>query len=267
MVNAIVTSGDIAAELIREITGSTNVEPWIDIYLEGPFPAGVDFRAFDAARSRALEAMGWAQSNEAFERLVQRERVFDADMLLLVFDRDPVDMLQLVHFYHYYCEHRSNASLRIAIVDVPMMKGAEQAIADAITRSREFTKSEVTYLKHAWEAVTSSTNFSRQPTSRLERSIGEAVTRRLEQFPPPGVLPRSDRQILAALQRGPLQLVQLFERSQMIPEAERFVTDVMFRYYLERMLKAQPPLLKLAGATQLPALGSKDFWDTTVSLP
>ncbi len=248
-----VTNGDAAREAIRSTEVDGDVVVWRDVLHEGPVPAGASESELREIRATFLARSGWARREDALADLVRRDArvaaaVRGGEEVVLWFEDDLFDQLQLVQILD-----RLAAAVpppKVTVVEVEGYLGllSNRELIAAFARARLLGAPELALGRRAWNAFRAEDPRVLEELLATETSalpaLAPALRRHLEQFPAPGHgLSRTELQALRALADGPLGFAELFERSQ-ADEPRRFLGDVVFRLYLDRLAAAPAPLLE-----------------------
>src|SRR5687768_11047360 len=106
-----ITNGDCAVEGIQRSGVPGDVLPWRDVLHEGPVPGGLELSELSALRAGYLAGGGYAGENELLEDFRVRDRALAgagaADEVVLWFEHDLYDQLQLIQLLDWFCEHPS----------------------------------------------------------------------------------------------------------------------------------------------------------------
>ena len=257
-----VTNGDCAAERIRRLGLASDVLPWCDVLHEGPVPSGLSSGELREIRARFIAERGWGVFDEVLGDFVRRdstlERFRDHDEVVLWFEHDLYDQLQLIQLLHYF-EERGHGTTRLTIICVDEYLGtltSDQLRAHFEDRD-EVSRRELELGHTAWLAFTSPdpgriSDLLKEETSDLPFLAG-ALLRHLEQFPSVQTgLSRSETQLLNVILEGKSVLREAFVSSQN-KEERIFLGDSVFATYLESLSAVDEPLLLFEDGTGLVA--------------
>ncbi len=230
-----VTNGDVVAGLIEQ----EDVLPWRDVLHEGPVPGALSAAGLRVVRARFLAGCGWIDEERALADMRDRDdRLRDATELVLWFERDLYDQLQLLQVLDRVGRRAA------AIVDLGEPSGAP----DLAARPEPVRPPQAKLARRAWAA------FRSRDPGAIEKLIaagtGElpyleaALLRHLEQFPAVGDgLARTERVILEAVAAGARTRGEAFA-AQGEREERPFMGDTAFLLHLDRLLDAPVPLLE-----------------------
>lgn len=245
-----VTNGDSAAERIRTAGVEGAILPWRDVLHDGPVPAGLPLEALSEVRAGFITSRGWGAADEVRASFAERDRTLacgDEDEVVLWFEHDLYDQLQLIQLLDWFAAHPHP---RLTLINPPEYLGMMDA-----PRARELfdartavTQAQLALGRRAWDAF-------RAPDPRgIETVIAEggdalphlpaALFRLLEEYPAVGSgLSRSEEQILIAFAGGPGTLADAYRASHHQVEDAVWLGDVTWAWYADRMAGGAQPLL------------------------
>jgi len=257
-----VTNGDAAAELLDAGGVEGRILPWRDALHEGPVPAGLALEELSRVRARFLADN---LSDESYETVrasfVARDETLRGfkqhDEIVLWFEHDLYDQLQILQLLHWFSLRASSERLLTAIVigeypGIVPFQGLAQLSPDqaaGLFDERSVVTAEQLELgRRAWEAFTASAPLRLQGLVREDLSaipfLRPALLRHLEEFPSTrDGLSRSERQILDAVKGGERDLRAVFHESQIEHEPAPFVGDRCFLLHVGRLAAGETPLL------------------------
>jgi hypothetical protein len=271
-----VTNGDAAVSVMRAAGIEGDILPWRDVLHEGPVPAGLPLAALSDLRARFIAEAGFG----AYEDIRRDFAIRDAALLAagevtLWFEHDLYDQLQLVQIL----DALRGRGARIWLVQADSYLGriSPSDLAALRPLRAAVTETQVALAARAWDA------FRASEPARLQRLCEEvpgelpflapALRRHLEEFPAPtDGLSRTERQILAAVERGASSFAAVFAATQAMEEAI-FMGDIWLGRHLDRLQAGARPLLTrdplaltedgravLAGKLDNLALNGIDHW-------
>lgn len=156
-----ITNGDCAAGLIMQAGLGLRVLPWRDVLHEGPVPGGFEFGDLARIRAQYLYEAGHALTLEealAGFRSAQAalRTAAEYDEVVLWFEHDLYDQLQLVQILDWFRGHSPNAPLRLIQVSQYLGEQAPEWFSEAWeTRERVHTM-QLDAAHMAWEAIRAS---------------------------------------------------------------------------------------------------------------
>jgi hypothetical protein len=247
-----ITNGDSAATTLRQTALGGTVMSWQDVLHEGPL-ASVPPAELRRMRARFLAEQGWGDAGEIEDELRARDELFEQAVrerrpIVLWFEHDLFDQLQLLQILARLGEAAPGA---VELVQADWFLGNMNAaeLERLWERRVRVTPEHVRLAGTAWEAVCSGdleAFLDRTDTSALPY-LEPALQRLHEERQP---LPRTKRQLLAALAEGPKRPLQVFAENQTAEEAS-FLGDAWAFLHLWE-LHADGLLDPVAGSMPLP---------------
>ena len=234
--------------------------PWRDVLHDGPVPAGLDLAGLSEFRAAYIAGCGWAETAAVaadFQHRDQRLREHgEFDRVLLWFEHDLYDQLQILQILDWFAEHGCRSS-RLSMICTEQYLG--MAAPAALRELREFERdvdaAQLELAVTAWAAFRAADPLAWHALlgrdTRPLPFLRGAVLRQLEEYP--GIhdgLSRTARQALHTLAAGEVRPGRLFARNQDL-EARVFMGDWSFWRVLEDLLACQPSPLRLRGAERL----------------
>jgi hypothetical protein len=219
-----VTNGESAAGTLRTTSLDGDVLAWNDALHEGPL-------AFDADESRPLRARflaecGWGEEASLLAELERRDATLEsASHVALWFEHDLYDQLQLLQILSQLPSRE-----RVELVQADDYLGSLDAAAlERLWGTRRgVTDEQLEYARGAWRSVCDG-DFDAVSDGPLPY-VAPAIRRLAEEREP---LPRTKRQLLAALAAGPRTPPELFLASQAQEDAAFLGDTWCFRFLHE----------------------------------
>ena len=207
-------------------------------------------------RAEAAEALGWAPADEVVAAYAERDAALEAaDHVVLWFEHDLHDQLQLVQILDRLAAGRRGRRLEAVIVD--RVPGREtfhglgelepEEIADLWPDRRPIDPAQLALAQRAWAALrepdpTALAALVHEGTPTLPL-LGPALERLLEELPDAGDgLARSERQLLRAVGAGARTPLDAFDADAEQEEA-RHAGDTTVFARLDRLAAGPHPLL------------------------
>ncbi len=238
-----VTNGESTAASLRRTAIGGAVLPWRDVLHEGPLPA----EGFVEARARFLAETGWGQYAALRDELLEQDRrLLEAEQVVLWFEHDLYDQLQLLQILSLRGERAE-----LICID-RFLGGLAPAELEALwPLRRPVTQAQAALARAGWDAVRSPDPTAVERLLAGETSalpfLAAALRRWLEEFPAVGDgLARSERQALEAIEAGARSRAEIFLGVQAREEAP-FMGDA----WLWRRLDELGPLIGESGLTAL----------------
>ncbi len=254
-----ITNGDSAAGIIKSSEIDGEVLSWQDPMHHGPFPADLNLQQTSVVRSRYLSgefATGGQVDNAFVARDELLVRAFEFDEVVLWFEHDLLDQLQIVQILDWFatCE-QPPAALNLICVDqfagVDNFRGIGelncQQMASLIDLQKSVTSEQMAEAQQAWAAFRS--NDPRELLAFSDRGnhvlpfLCAALKRHFEEFPwQSDGLTRTERQLLQLIIDGESRPGRLFV-SNMDLESVLFIGDWPTYSVLNRLSTATIPLI------------------------
>jgi hypothetical protein len=249
-----VTNGDAAADAIRAAGIPGPLLPWRDVLHEGPVPADLSPDELSGVRAGFIASLGWGSLDEAVRGFQQRDAVLaasgDEDEVVLWFEHDLYDQLQLIQLLDWFAAHPRP---RLTLINPAQYLGpsSPDQLRALFALRMPVSAAHLATASVAWEA------FRAPDPRRIEQvlgtdlsalpHLGSALRRHLQQFPSTrDGLSRSERQALEVLADGPRTAGELFAASHHDRENPVFLGDSTFYTYLEGL----GPLVTLGEAAE-----------------
>jgi uncharacterized protein DUF1835 len=259
-----ITNGESAGEGIRQAGVAGDVVAWNDVLHEGPVPAGLTLEQMSDVRARFIADAGWGTYDNVRADFARRDdalaRFNEHEEVVLWFEHDLYDQLQLIQVLDWFCRHDpGKATLSLICIgshpERPNFKGLGELTPSQLARlyptRHTVSAEELTLASEAWQAF-----CSPDPTA-LERLLegdtsalpflASAVERHLEQFPSTdNGLSRTERQVLEVVAAGIHSPVEIFLAAQE-KEGNAFMGDTTLWWHVQNLCRGSNPLLKPAG--------------------
>lgn len=256
-----ITNDEITAKNIRlsQIKGDTLA--WQDALYEGPVVDGLSMNKLSALRAEYFSKLEWGNAIELRERFQKRNEKLSSyqsyDEIVLWFDHDLYDQLQLLQIINWFSEQKAGFPpiYLICISRYPGIKiflgidtlNTEQ-LRNLYQQKSELTIAQVTVCQQVWHAFT-----SQRPIDLLRCCSGDissmpflksAMSRLIQQFPSKiNGLSQTELLILQSLRshfNEPDEMFQFVQAKEPAP----FVNRAMFYAYLQNLMTSKVPLLK-----------------------
>jgi hypothetical protein len=254
-----ITNGDSAADRIRAAGIAGTILPWRDVLHDGPVPGGLPLERLSALRADFIASLVWAAKEEVHRQFAERDRALMAsvhhDEVVLWFEHDLYDQLQLMQLLDWYADHPHphltliNPSEYLGSID-------EEHARELFEARQAVTPGQLALGRWAWDAFRS--NDPRHIETVLYADdagemphLPEALFRLLEEYPAVGTgLSRTDEQILIALSAGPRTLADAYPASHHDVEEAVWMGDASWLAHVERLASGPQPLLVLGDAAE-----------------
>lgn len=262
-----VTNGDHAADGIRAAGVGGEVLPWRDVLHEGPVPTGLPLAELSALRASWIAARepAWGDPAEVAAGFAERDAVLggEYDEVVLWFEHDLYDQLQLIQLLDLLSEHGT----RLSLINPPEYLGpaSPERLAELFAAREPVTPAQMERGARAWEA------FRAPEPGGVQRVMEEggaalpflagALRRHLEQLPSTrDGLSRTERQILEAVEGGALTVRDAFVAHNR-REDPVWLGDAPFFGHVQALAGGPRPLLRIGPAPHRPD-GRLELTDT-----
>ncbi len=227
-----VTNGDCAVAVLRAAGMRGDLLPWRDVLHEGPVDPTLSPADLSALRARFIADSGWASHEEAGRQFLERDerlqRCAEDEEVVLWFEHDLYDQLQLLQLLAWF---RAHPHPRLTLVcEAEYLGEMTPSRAAALFASRKpVSDAQLRIGDEAWRAFGLHQVDRFLNTKQAELPFLEAALKRYLEEPR-----RTEALIVEALAGGPLELGELFRRTQEKDEP-RFLGDTVFLKRLERL--------------------------------
>lgn len=250
-----VTNGDAAADAIRATGIPGAILPWRDVLHEGPVPAGPPLRELSLVRAGFIASRGWAGVGEARRGFEDRDAALaasaDEDEVVLWFEHDLYDQLQLIQLLDWFAAHPRP---RLTLINPAQYLGPStpDQLRALFALRVPVIGAHLSAARAAWEAFRAPDPRGMEAIPGAELAalphLASALRRHLQQFPSTrDGLSRSERQALEVLAERPRPAGELFIASHRDREDPIWLGDSTFYSYLE----ALGPLVTIGEADEL----------------
>src|SRR5215470_16809679 len=108
------TNGDMTVGVLKAAELPGTYLPWRDVLHEGPVPAGMTLEELSRLRVEFIVSCGWGKPDEVSRQFSTRDATLEGslaeDEVVLWFESDLYDMLQLCQVLAWYSEQKSQTS-------------------------------------------------------------------------------------------------------------------------------------------------------------
>ncbi len=237
---------------------------------EGPVPAGPSLTELSALRAQYLGGAGYGNPLRIAREFQKRDAAIarwnEFDEVVLWFEHDLYDQLQLLQILHYFSGERVPLG-RLQLIQSDDFLGmlAPEELLPLQNRRRPVNAATLQLAAQVWEAFRAAEPHElagmQDHISSEMRHLHAALRRMLEEYPWSGTgLSRSQLQILAAVAEGAHTKDDLFRLSQLREEAA-FLGDRPFFRIVDELCQGEGALLRVdaEGGFSLSEFGSAVF--------
>jgi hypothetical protein len=254
-----ITNGDSAANSLRASGVPGDVLAWRDILHDGPVPAGLTLDELRPVRARFIADQGWGAFDAVLADFAQRDATLVAasaeDEIVLWFEHDLYDQLQLLQLLDWFAEHPAQGKLSLLCIgahpEVANFSGLGQLtpaqLAALFPQRHTVTETELTLGQAGWAAHSSPDPTAIEQLLTTDTSVlpflRAALTRHLEEFPDAkSGLARSEQNILHAIADGAERPRNIYRASQ-LPEDAVYLGDWPVWTRLSALAEEPAPLV------------------------
>lgn len=267
MKTLIITSGDSAADRMREARINGEILCWRDILHEGPVPLTASLEELSAIRVDYLASDGWGDPGEIHAAFAERDAIMGqlsgyADITLW-FEHDLYDQLQLIQILDALAR-QPGLHERISLIQAGSFIGKETPSRLKMHLKLKKTVSSMQYglAQAAWAAFRAQTPERWAALLRYDTSalpfLRPAILRHLEEYPAPlSGLTRTEAFILETIYTGTVKPVALFHAFEESEEAA-FMGDWSFWRILDGLGAGAAPFIAGLRTGFSPALSEED---------
>lgn len=277
-----ITNGDAAAAVMRAAGIEGDILPWRDVLHEGPVSAVLTLSELSPIRARFLSDKGWADLESTKAQFAARDHMLesakDFERIVLWFEHDLYDQLQLLQLLSWFATHeRGAARLELLSIGsypghtefkglgeldpegVAALRGQERPVGDA-----QLELGRLGFEAFGADAPGRLAAFLRRDLTALPYLRG-ALFRLLEEYPwQSDGLSRSHRQLLRAAPQCDGDLRRMFRACADMEEA-RYLGDRIFLDYAVELATVRQPLLQFVDGGP-PEVDSPAAWNRRVML-
>jgi len=268
-----ITNGDSAANIISNSKLSGEVLPWRDPMHHGPCPASQSLDELSRIRiaylsnefgddSDVVQVLPPGQSHGFSERDATLIGSNDFDEVVLWFEHDLLDQLQLLQLLGWFAQHGSS-SLTLSLICIDNFPGVQNfrgigqlsstQMASLFVQRKPVTQAQFDVAVKFWQAFCHSdpTDLLNLclPVGKCEESLPfliSAILRHLQEFPwVSDGLTRTERQILQLVDSGIANPINVFS-DNMNFESCLFIGDWRSYAHINELCMAEQPLLACA---------------------
>ncbi|MGH7717857.1 MAG: RNA polymerase sigma factor [Gemmatimonadaceae bacterium] len=257
-----VLNGDCTADVLRQSDIPGTLAVWADVLHEGPAPAGLSPERWREVRARFIAESGYAAYEDALALHAEWDRGLDTfrehHEVVLWFEHDLFDQLILARHLDWFTG-QALGETKLSLICIGEFEGVEpfhglgqlspDQLASLLETRERVTARQLELGRQVWRAFTAEQPDALQrllerDTSALPFMAG-AMRRFLEEYPWVGDgLPRTERQILRALEHAPATPVHLFRAVQR-QEERVFMGDSTFWKRVRDLAAGDFPLLEV----------------------
>jgi hypothetical protein len=262
-----ITNGDSTLNIMKQAAIPGELLPWRDVLHDGPVPAGLSLKELSEVRAKFITDRGWGEPEATAQDFRDRDNVLKSSQryqkVILWFEHDLYDQLQLLQILDWYHQHRPiRPELTIICVGQYLGTLSPAQMATLNRYEQAVTEEQLTLANAAWSAYRSTAPERwyalLQTDTRALPYLAGAVVRQLEEYPDCRTgLSRTARQALQIITNGETRPGRVFEFYQQTEE-RKFMGDASFWVILIALLGSSSPLLRLDQGKSLTLLLTPD---------
>jgi hypothetical protein len=221
---------------------------WQDLLHEGPAPESLSLEALSKRRAEFISQKGLGEFIEIYQSFKDRDSALKSfkkyDKILLWFEHDLYDQLQLIQLLDWFAKYASsNSKISIISPENYLGKATPKELREFLLYNRELvTHNHFITARKAWSAFSSKTP---QAIYRLLGDdiealplLGDAVKRILEEYPnTTNGLSRTAHQALLIISNGKNTSLDIFLEYQK-SEERPFMGDILFWDILKKLVES-----------------------------
>ena len=248
----VITNGDAIVPALRAAGVACDILPWVDVLHEGPVPQVLSDDDLAILRSKFIGEMSWSSEEEALARFRARDArlvlAFEvAEEILLVFEDDLYDQLQLLQILDRVVRHAPQITCRLAQADRPLIELGAIRLQQLIAEAPILVAKTLVQASSLWGKFVAPEKETFLELSDVKMDampfVHPAMVRLVEELPRnESGLTRTERTFLLALDRGPISFLEIFAAVQHMEERP-FVADLVLASIVLRLMRANPPLI------------------------
>jgi len=262
-----ITNGGSAAEIMQQAEFSGEILPWQDVLHEGPVPAGKTLQEMSEIRAKFIADEKWDTLSEVQTWFRYRdsliERFHEYDGLILWFEHDLYDQLQLIQILSYLAtQDIKDANIMLCCIDRYLGMLSVEDMKAITAEAKPLGYEQIVIATTAWQIFT--LNDPNALLQMLEQDtkclpfLDGAFRRLIEEYPNAKTgLTRTQFEILKIISENALPPGKLFGE-YIKTEERRFMGDTVFWKYIALMLEGDSPLLTLPEGIVLTLPSSPD---------
>ena len=259
-----ITNGDGAANIMREAGIAGEILPWRDCLFEGPVPQDISLAELTKVRAHYLAHRFGLPKEDILQDMQQRDQILanyqQYEEVVLWFEHDLYDQLQLLQLLDFFCTHYSD-KVRVSLICVGEFPGIEpfyglgqldaKQMATLIGSQQPLTPVQLQLGQRAWQVFRCP-----EPDALQELIIQDltalpflkaALIRLMQEYPSMlNGLSRTEQQLVSALADGPKDPVELFIDYQS-NESAPYLGDTGFWAIAKTLMDKKHPLLERVG--------------------
>jgi hypothetical protein len=243
-----IVNGERVIEIMKQANISGSFLPWKDFLHEGPVPEALSLEALSKIRAEFIAKKGFGEFDEIYQSFRDRDSALKSfrkySKILLWFEYDLYDQLQLIQILDWFAKYASN-STKISIISPANYLGisTQKELTNFLLYNRELvTHNHFITARKAWSAFSSKTPQAiyklLDDDTTILPFLRDAIKRVLEEYPnTTNGLSRTAHQALLIISKGKRRPKDIFKEYQK-SEERIFMGDVLFWNIIKRLVEA-----------------------------
>jgi hypothetical protein len=255
-----ITNGDSTVRTWREARLEGDYLSWIDSLIDGPVP-GLPLDELRDVRAKYISAGGWDSFENVRRALGKRDQTIgrweDHDEVILWFEHDLFDCLQLLQILDFFSPHVAELRGRLKLIQIGSFPGIERftglgqltaaQLRTLLPTAQPVSSGQLQLGSDAWKAFTAPDPTTLATLAQQEHSaltyLRPCFARWLEEFPSTtNGLSRTENQLLRAAAAGMQDAREIYMASSRAEEAI-FMGDSSAFALLDRLSEGKTPAL------------------------
>ncbi len=255
-----IINGDSAINVMQQADIPGEYLPWRDVLHEGPVPKNLTLEKLSEIRAEYITSQGWGEVNQVKKSFKQRDLTLksfdDYDEVVLWFEHDLYDQLQLLQILDWFSQHNTLDN-RLSVICTDNYLGLLNIdqVKNLQKEKRKVTDDQLVLARYAWAAFRDDSPQNWGVLLGFDTSslpfLDGAVLRMLQEYPSTqNGLSLTAQKALEIIYQGESSAGKVFAKYQQT-EQRRFLGDSSFWNILNDLLEAKTPLLSLSKDTIL----------------
>ena len=271
----IITNGESAVSAIKNAEIKAEFLSWDDILHDGPVINKSSLKEISEIRAQFISDIGFSAEEEAQKRFEKRDNLLqninEYNEVVLWFEHDLYDQLQLIQLLHYFSLNGRPENLYLVCEDQYIGESSPELLTKNFNLKTKISDSVLKLGSKIWET------FSGESPKELEKLlenknselpfINDAIKRLLEEFPSElNGLSRSENQILKIVEDESKTPGELFKEF-LSKEDPKYHGDWTVFRYIHLLCNLEHPLLKYSNGTKnFPPENEKKYFDEKIEI-
>jgi hypothetical protein len=242
-----IVNGDIVSKKLKDSNIQGDFLEWGDFMHEGPMPEGFSLESLSKIRAKYISSQSLGEFKEIYQSFKDRDSILlssnQYDRVILWFENDMHDQLQLIQILNWFAQNSPNSNLYILYPDNYIICSTANELQETLLYNIEIvTHNHYIVAKKAWGAFTSKTpeawyKLLDDDISSLPY-LKDTVLRVLEEYPNTiNGLSKTEYKTLKIISNGVNRPKKIFENYQK-SEERAFMGEVIFWNRLKALVES-----------------------------